>query len=250
MKKNFFAFSFVLLFSFLFFNFCFSQNFLQQAVNVEIEEEVSVGEIISFQDGKYVKSKKPYDENIVGVVGEKEKTLIIFGKQTPNSVPVIFSGIALVKVDGKKEKIKKGDFISSSEKPGVGQKATQSGIVLGKALADTDKEEIIPVEISIGYLSLESFGPKTFWQNLAKQFQIPENFPKFLKFLFATIFGGTSFVLGFLFFVKALNEGIVALGRNPLAKKSIQLAIALNLLGILLLTFAGIGLAIFVIIYL
>jgi len=39
------------------------------------------------------------------------------------------------------------------------------------------------------------------------------------------------------------------MGRNPLAKESIRMAMILNLIGILILTMAGLGLALFVILY-
>jgi len=42
---------------------------------------------------------------------------------------------------------------------------------------------------------------------------------------------------------------VTGISRNPLAKKSIQSAMILNLIGILILTLAGLALAVFVIIY-
>ena len=63
------------------------------------------------------------------------------------------------------------------------------------------------------------------------------------------VLGGGAFVLGFVSFARSLRSGVEAVGRNPLAKSSIQLAMVLNLGGILTLTMAGIGLALFVIFY-
>ena len=48
----------------------------------------------------------------------------------------------------------------------------------------------------------------------------------------------------------AISQQLIeAIGRNPLAKSSIQIAILLDLTGILVLTAAGVGLALFIILY-
>jgi hypothetical protein len=49
--------------------------------------------------------------------------------------------------------------------------------------------------------------------------------------------------------MRTLREGVIGISRNPLAKRSIQTAMVLNLIGISILTLAGIGLALFVILY-
>ena len=61
--------------------------------------------------------------------------------------------------------------------------------------------------------------------------------------------GGGSFIIGFFSFIKAQREGVAAIGRNPLAKESVKAAMILNLIGIFILTLAGLGLALFVILY-
>lgn len=230
----------------------FAQTLPSIAKNLEIKEsEVEVGDIISQTEEGFIKSRKPYDPNIIGVIGEKP--ILIFGKQTPNTFPVITFGEAKVRVTNQNGQIKKGDYITSSLSPGKGQKATQSGWVLGRAIEDLkEKEGLIAVQIDIKYLFLPTEGKPTFreffravYQNLGR----PENFPTFLKYIGAFLIGGGSFFFGFYMVIRTLHKGIEAIGRNPLAKRAIQTAMILNLIGIVLIALAGLGLALFVILY-
>ena len=220
------------------------------ARNFEIADpEVKVGDIVSQTEEGLFRSSVSYDENIVGAVGENP--ILVFGKPSTTTLPVVLLGETLVRVSNINGEIKKGDFITSSEKPGTGQKVNQSGFVIGRALEDLDREEgLIKVEINTQYqyasagTSVSSILGKI-WKQLGR----PENFPEVLRYIFALILGGSSFFVGFFSFASALRKGTEAMGRNPLAKKNIQLAMVLNLIGVLVLTFAGLGLALFVILY-
>jgi hypothetical protein len=228
----------------------FAQDLPLIARNFEVADpEVKVGDIVSQTKEGLFRSNIPYDENIIGVVGEAP--ILAFGKPTPTTLPVVSFGETLVRVSNINGEIKKGDFITSSEKPGTGQKSSQSGFVAGRALEDFNQEEgLIKAEIDIQYQYAPAETPVSgilgkIWGQLGK----PENLPEVLRYIFALILGGGSFSAGFFSFVSALRKGIEAVGRNPLAKKGIQLAMALNLIGILVLTLAGLGLALFVILY-
>jgi len=248
MKKLLF---FEIVLGIFFFQIVLSQGVPVIAQYFEIEDpDIKKGDIVSLKNKKIFRSDTPYDENIIGVIGENP--ILIFGKETERSVPVVSYGKTLVRVTNQNGEIKKGDFITSSNKPGVGQKATESGLVVGKALADFNEEEgLIPVFVNIQYLNLSPKRP-TFGgiiQEILSALKVPENVPEVLRYTFATFLAGMSFLFGFLFFLRTLREGIVGISRNPLAKRSIQTAMILNLIGISILTLAGIGLALFVILY-
>lgn len=247
-KKNYF---FLLLVLLLIFSFVKSFEVSSQiAKNLEISDpEAKVGDILSQTERGVFRSKIPYDENIIGVVGENP--VLIFGKKSTGTLPVIFSGVTKIRVTNEGGEIKKGDYITSSQIPGVGQKATTSGFIVARALEDfNQKEGLILAEINIQYLQLTPFlTPKGVLKKLLEQATMPENFPKTLRYLFAIFVGGGSFFLGFLSFIRALHKGIEAIGRNPLAKRTIQFSMILNLIGIVILTLAGLGLAVFAIIY-
>lgn len=246
--------NFSIFFFFMFFltNSVFGQNLPLVAKNLEIIESVEKGDIIAVSPEGFFKCSLPYDKNIVGAVGENP--ILVFGKTSTFTVPVITLGETLVKVSNKNGEIKRGDFITCSEKAGVGQKATANGFVLGKALEDLYGEEgLIMAEINIQYQNLftQTATPTVswflvkIWEALSK----PENIPDVLRYIFAIILGVGSFFAGFVFFVRSLREGLEAMGRNPMARRSIQLGMVINLIAIFVLTVAGVGLAFFVILY-
>lgn len=250
MKKILF---FILIFSgfFGFYGIALSQKSPSIAKNLEVTDpESKIGDIVSKADQGIFRSSVSYDRDIVGIVGESP--LLVFGKPTTTTLPVIYLGEALVKVSNKNGEIKKRDFITSSEKPGIGQKATQSGIVIGKALEDFNQEEgLIKAEINIQYADI---GPSkvsllNIFTNIIGQLGTGENLPETLRYILAILLAAGSFFIGFFAFVTALQKGVEATGRNPLAKNSIRFAMILNLSGIIILTLAGLGLAFFVIIY-
>jgi hypothetical protein len=244
---------FFIFFLTLIFQISFSQTVPSIAQNLEIKDEnAQNGEIVCAKKEGIFRCDTPYDENIVGVLGERP--ILVFGKKTTTSLPVISYGEALVKVSTQNGKIKRGDFITSSNKPGVGQKATESGFVLGKALQDFDKEEgLILVFVNPQVINLSLFQKKPevggIIQEILSRLKIEKNIPEVLRYVFAVILAGMSFLFGFLFFARTLREGIAGISRNPLAKESIQSAMILNLIGISILTLAGIGLALFVIFF-
>lgn len=222
----------------------------QIATNMEVKEVgAKTGDILTKSNDGLVKSKAAYDKNLFGVVIENPN--VVFNKPAKGLVPVISYGETLVRVSDSAGKIKSGDFITSSKTPGIGQKAIESGFILGKALQDLkEKEGLINVFVNIQYRNIEaepSFGK--IFTFLATAIERPENLPEVLRYLFALLVGGGAFFLGFVSFGRSLRTGVEAIGRNPLARTSIQVAMLLNLTGITLLTAAGVGLALFVILY-
>lgn len=230
-----------------------AQSFFQTASYLEVADpKAEPGDIISKTEQGLVRSSTPYDQDVVGVVAENPA--IIFNRPSTTTLPIAAQGVVRVKVSDVNGKIKKGDYITTSNQPGVGQKATRPGYVIGGALEDlTKKQGKIRVVLGIREMSIgraKGIGiVEEIRQRLLEGLQKPENFPEVLRYIFAVLVGGGSFLLGFLSFVKSLRNGIEAIGRNPLAKRSIQLALVLNLIGITILTGAGLALAFFAITY-
>lgn len=252
-KKIFIYFTLIFFVACRFWSFAWAQQLssLQIAGYFEVKDsQVLVGDIISKDGENLWRTIEPYDSKIFGVIGKSP--IIIINKPSPSSFPVIYSGETLVKISNKNGIIKKGDFITSSDTPGLGQKATGPGFVLGKALEDFEKEEgMIRVSINVQYInpaptrSLINEAINTVLLGLKN----PTNLPDVLRYFFALFVGGGSFVMGFLSFVKSLRKGVEGISRNPLAKKSIMSAMFINLMGISILTIAGLVLAVFVIMY-
>jgi len=229
----------------------FAQGLPLIARNLEVADpEAKVGDVVSQTREGLFRSNVPYDENIIGVVGETP--IVVFGKPSPTTLPIVSFGETLTKVSNLNGEIKEGDFITSSDKPGVGKKAIQSGFVVGQAMEDFNQEEglisvfVQPQRVTFPLERL-TFGQVV--EEILSGLRMPETIPEVLRYLFALLVGGGSFIIGFFSFIKALREGVTAIGRNPLAKGSIRTAMILNLIGILILTLAGLGLAVFVILY-
>jgi len=229
----------------------FAQGISSIAKNLEVADSgARAGDIISKTEKGLFRSDIPYDSNIVGIVGKSP--ILVFGKPSAATLPIIFSGEALVRVSNINGEIKKRDFITSSKKPGVGQKATQSGFIIGKALEDfNQKEGLVKTEMNIKYVEITptKFLSMSIFGRIMDKLRKPQNIPEVLRYIFAVLLGGGSFFAGFFAFVRALQGGVEATGRNPLAKSSIRFAMILNLLGIMILTLAGLGLTFFIILY-
>lgn len=225
--------------------------FSQVATFFKVEDkDIKAGDILSKKGEKLVKSSQPYDRDIFGVV--VNKPIVSLGKAEEGAYPVITSGVALVRVNGTYEAIKRGDYITSSDKPGVGRKAPYPGYVLGRALEDFSGEEgLILVYVQPQEANFEeekSWEKITFWEAVGRIIRALErDVPHFLRYVFAIVIATASFVLGLRAFMANLREGIRGISRNPLARHSIRLAMILNLIGIVVVTLAGLGLALFVI---
>jgi hypothetical protein len=251
-KKTICLFGLVFL-SFSFFNFLFAQSKVQTGGYYPVgDKEAKIGDILAKSKEGLVRAKIPGDPNIFGVV--VDSATIILNKKTPNSLLVATEGEIPVRVTNKAGEIKKGDFITSSDIPGVGQKMVQSGTALGRALENFNEPEgTILVSLNIQYVSLTGGAGKPklsdFFQLVARNLEKPENFPMVLRYIFALLVAAGSFLFGFFFSIRAMQRGVEAIGRNPLAKRSIQLAVGLNLIGVIILTLAGLGIALFAILY-
>ena len=220
------------------------------ARNLEIaDREAEVGDIISQTGEGLIRASTPYDENTIGVIGENP--IMIFGKEGLDTLPVVSFGETLTKVSNAAGEIKKGDFITSSNQPGVGQKAEKSGFVVGMAMEGFNQEEgLISVFIQPQKIIFPSeVGAGGVLDRILSGLSVPETIPEVLRYLFAMVVATLSFIIGFFSFIRASREGLTAIGRNPLAKGSIRTAMVLNLIGISILTLAGLALALFVILY-
>jgi len=210
------------------------------------------GDILVNTENGLVRASESYDKRMFGVVVENPS--VSLNKASGDTKAVVSSGEAKVKVADSNGDIKAGDFITSSSQPGVGLKATEPGFILGKALEDLkSKQGEIAVLVNIQYQSISESenlgGVDRVLRLFSSRLEDPQNFPLVLRYILAALLAIISFVFGYLSFVRALRKGIEAIGRNPLAKGTIQLAMILNLFGVIVITISGIGLALIIIFY-
>ena len=97
----------------------------------------SEGDIVSLAGNgvsQVQKSVKGYDSKALGIISTKPGLVMGAADGTGKPVIVGLSGRVPVKVSTKNGDIQPGDYITTSDIPGVGMRATRAGHVIGKAL--------------------------------------------------------------------------------------------------------------------
>lgn len=220
------------------------------------DEEVQEGDILSAQQDGLVRSSIGFDNKMFGVV--QEQPILVYRTATKGK-PVVRSGVAQVNVTALNGPIKYGDYITSSQIKGKGQKASESGYVVGIALASFEgagAEQIdgprgkvalgkIPVAIRIEYAELTNpriagrlfgFIGTTLFENISD----PRQFGNVVRYSAAGLIILLTFTFGFLTFSRSIVKSIEALGRNPLAKSTIQLSIVISIILLVITGLIGI----------
>jgi F0F1-type ATP synthase membrane subunit c/vacuolar-type H+-ATPase subunit K len=208
---------------------------LGTAIFVQIEEQGIVdGDILTSQEsGKYLRANLPYDPFLFGVVATSP-AMVLYDKAEPNGVPVISLGRAYVRVSTEKGDIKPGDPITSSTTPGVGVKATDNGYVIGIAeegftSEDPQAVDRILVAVDARFAQINSNLFSTLFAFPRQGFSAPMFSPvNTLRYIIALLIAAASMYGGFRFFGFASIKGVEAIGRNPLAKKTIVFTVILN----------------------
>ncbi len=208
-------------------------------------ENVQEGMIISSMPKGFSPSTTAYDTQLAGVVISKP-AVAFNNEDTTNSYPVLTSGEALVLVSTSNGSIIKGDRITSSRVSGVGMKATKSGYVVGTAVEDytssnTSATHLILLSLSIQYYSpTTSVNTKLLESLDLSTLAVSEKPLTALKYLVVMVVMIGSFILGVFSFGRLATHGIDSLGRNPLASRSIQFGIIVNVLISLAVIGAGV----------
>ncbi|MDO8618938.1 MAG: DUF2190 family protein [Candidatus Daviesbacteria bacterium] len=190
------------------------------------------GDILMYTSSGLKRADVIYAPNIFGVF--QDKPLLIYHTADDTGKPVVRAGIADVSVINAGGAIKKGDYITSSPTAGKGQKADQSGYVLGIALQDmSEPSGKIQVAVRIEYAELSNTRSVL---HLLDAFNIaafqtasnPQQGTQLIKYGFAGLIVILSLILSIILFARSITKSIEALGRNPLARSSIMLSIMIN----------------------
>ena len=102
------------------------------AVTLQIPGEIADGDIICAIDVGNKPCSIPYDPRMFGVVS-LNPAVSLSDKELENGKPVVNSGKVYVRVTSANGVIRVGDYITASDKAGIGMKALKSGFVLGSA---------------------------------------------------------------------------------------------------------------------
>ncbi len=219
------------------------------AISIPISDtNVEDGDIIcSYLEGNK-KCYQEYDTSIYGVVNDNP-ALSIKDFSYDTSKLVLSLGITTVKVSSVNGDIKEGDFITSSTKPGVGQKATKNGYVIGKALEDyksTDANAVGKIQVALKpqFVNELSSSSGNLLQFMKKGLNVPFYEPlNALRYLLSALMVVISFTLGMIYFGRSSKAGIEAIGRNPLARKVIHFTIITNIVLTIVIVLVGLAIA-------
>lgn len=222
-------------------------NAIGIATYMPVQDGVENGDIIISTPKGYFPSSKEYDPQVVGVIAENP-AIALKTQSEQKGIPVVNVGSTQVKVTGTNGNIQKGDFIATSNKKGTGMKATRSGFVIGQALVDHTFKQKDDVAMIIINLNIHFFqtGSSSINNSLVQIFSISqlaayEEPLKVFKYVISAVVLFGSFGVGFVIFSKAINTGLQALGRNPLAGRMIQLSIIFNVVLVIIIILTGIG---------
>ena len=217
------------------------------AVNVEIaDNEATVGDIVSVSGQGLKRASNAYDSQMYGVI--VAAPVLSVEPKTDKAHAVLSEGEAQVRVTVQVDPINVGDFVTSSDIAGVGQKATKTGYVLGKALAgysDKSKVGVIPVTVAIGFhqVGLDIKSVSGIVGLLKETLSDPVKFQRIARYLLAAIVAILTIILSSVSFIKFMATGIEAIGRNPMARRTIIASMVMSGTVVALLTIAGLGVA-------
>src|SRR3972149_3750938 len=230
-----------------------SENAFAQEVStgvaIAIDLEVaSDGDLICSAQGGYKLCSKINDSSIFGVVTDNPSAKFeVTGIDNPRFV--LSGGKARIKVSSVNGNIAEGDFITSSEREGIGVKAKENGFVLGTALESYDSNDpnnvgkilvAISIHPEVGLSSARSNLLQVIRQGATGAVLEPLDSFRYLLAALVTI---TSFILGFVYFGRVARSGVEAIGRNPLASRIIQFNMLLHIVMSIVIVLIGLAIA-------
>lgn len=233
------------------------------------DEAAQDGDIVSLsaENGNLRITTIPYDEKMFGVVAESPTVVL---RTVGLNTPVIRSGEARINVTTLNGSIGIGDYITSSAIPGKGQKATDfNGYILGIALEPFNETDGTLIEfegkeaaqgkvlVAVGITATTPFIKKVsggFLGNLQYTGELflymlttTRQSERIVRYILAVMVAVISLYISFRSFGHNVTKGIESIGRNPLAKGSIQSMIIVNVVLIAVVSLGGILLSLIII---
>lgn len=206
---------------------------------------------------------------MVGVLVEQADIVVEEGEPKEGDQLIITKGDAPIIVNGESGPIRPGEVLTSSATPGQAMKANVDGIAVAVALeAFNPKNEadtgVIRALIDVRFttvgdsFSADSLGLTDTGMVSSIRKSVSEliglgasglgGTSPFFRYSLAVLVVAIAFVGGFLLFGRIALRGVEALGRNPLARKTIIFGIFINTVFTLMLVACAIALAYFIVV--
>lgn len=252
----------------------YAQNLQSLQFNIArtlvIDDKAAVdGDIMSLAQKKesLVRSAKDSDERMFGVL--IANPVMVY--RTLPTTPVARDGEAIVNVSMLGGAITVGDYITSSQIAGKGQKAEGvAGYMVGVALGNFDgkgatqsatfkgkKYPMGQVKINVGIgpaspvLTKAAGGLLGTLRQLATaivfNISTSKQAERIIRYILAVLIAVVIFYISYRTFGTNVTKGIEAIGRNPLAKGTIQAMVTLNIILLIVSCLAGVALALVII---
>jgi F0F1-type ATP synthase membrane subunit c/vacuolar-type H+-ATPase subunit K len=212
------------------------------------DEDVQDGDTICTYEEGIKRCQNNYDPAMYGVYVINASAEIT-DEELESAIEVVREGVTLVRLSTVNGNIEEGDFVTSSEKAGIAQKATRNGYVLGTALEDYEQEDADEIGKVLVALNIHPAagltGPRTNLLNVLRSGLVTPLLEPLdsLRYLLAILIVILSFGLGLVYFGRIAKAGVEAVGRNPLARAMIQLSVVINIFLTVVIILVGLGLA-------
>lgn len=209
-------------------------DFNSLAVNVSsTQDNIPIGSLICQQGSSYGMCDQTEALLFFGV-SVSQPAMQITNEDVTDSLSVMQSGEVRMRVSTTNGPIAKGDRLTTSTTPGVAQKADEDGGYFGFALEAYEADQ--PGEIT-GLLGTQAATMGLTQDIKPKPITAATNN---LRYIAAAVIVVTVLAASLYFLRRISQSGIEAIGRNPLARKSIQFSLAAS--SSLVLALTGLGL--------
>jgi len=219
------------------------------ATNIVLTNKPPIGSIVSFEENKYRLSNKPYDSKMVGVVVEQADIIVEEEGSSLADILMINKGETQILVNGETGAIETGDLLTASSTPGQAMKADKDGIIVAVAIdtfhpTNPNDSSLIRGLVDIRFTTLgdtfsaDSIGLSDQGMVSTLKRSVSEilglgpgglaGTSPIFRYTLATLVVAIAFISGFLLFGRIAMRGVEALGRNPLARRTIMIGIIMN----------------------
>jgi hypothetical protein len=242
---------FILLLFVSFFAFLANPSYVNAQVEItevyDLQEgSFQGGDIVVMSDAGLSLANREYDPKIFGVV--QSDPLAVYRRIDKTGTPLTRTGNAEVNVSTVNNgPIKKGDYITTSNILGKGQKAIASGYVLGVSMQDFDGNEgKILVALRIEYAEITSS------RNTSRLFESlnaailqnskdPDKLVNIVRYIGVSVVDILTILIGLFILARVIPKGVEGIGRNPYARKSIIIYTIVNVGIVAAVVFLGVG---------
>lgn len=233
------------------------------------DPNIADGDVIAIDQtsGEFVRASNAPDEQFFGVYVVTPR--VVF-RTDPTNSPIVREGDAFVNATTMGGPINQGDKIVVSPIAGKAQKSGEDATKsIGAALGDFQPSQqsvsyegqeyqlgkvhvALKVEVEKSNITDYKSGVQTQTNNLAETLlsiltREGEDISRLLRYIIAGAVAIITVYLSFRTFGRNITKGIESIGRNPLAKVSIQSMIVLNIVLIALVTIGGVILTLIII---